>query len=260
MYFWPQILLVTGLGFVLFLSTGCVPKDYEALHLYLQKHEYSPPETTSLGSSTYGIKEIKSQMTYKSMSINNPMLIRAFKSEMKLELWVRNNQSKKYDLFKTYNVCKKSGSLGPKKKEGDLQTPEGFYNVNQGRLNPNSKYFLSFNIGYPNEYDRSHGRTGSNLMIHGDCVSAGCLAMTNESISEIYTIIEENFKSGNESIPVNIYPFRMTSENMAFRRLYKSYKFWKNLKQGYDFFEKHNIPAHATASNGRYVFNQGRYY
>ncbi len=245
------------LSIVMLLSSGCMHKDFKALSLYLNKHKYTPKQITILNATTPA--EISKQMSDKGFNITSPMLIRAFKTEMKLELWIKNTYSNQYNLFKSYNICQKSGKLGPKEMEGDKQTPEGFYNVTQERLNPNSKYFLSFNIGFPNEYDKSLKRTGSNLMIHGNCLSVGCLAMKDNNIAEIYLILEQNFKSGNNSVPVHIYPFRMTDENMDLRKNYRWHSFWQNIKQGYDYFEKHHVPAHATAKNGNYVFNKDEY-
>lgn len=198
---------------------------------------------------------IRTEMVIAGMSMDNPMIIRAFKNEMQLELWVKSSYHNRYELFKTYNICSKSGTLGPKLKEGDLQTPEGFYSVTKDRLNPNSRFFLSFNIGYPNEFDRAHDRTGSLLMIHGSCVSEGCLAMTDANIAEIYLIVEQNFKYGHKSIPIHIYPFRMTAENMKLRSLSRWYPFWLNLKQGYDYFEKYRTPPKVSVRNKRYVFS-----
>jgi len=200
---------------------------------------------------------LRTEMVMHGMSMDNPMLIRAFKNEMQLELWVKSSYHDGYELFKTYNICNKSGIMGPKLKEGDKQTPEGFYSVTKDRLNPNSQYFLSFNIGFPNAYDRAHKRTGSLLMIHGSCVSEGCLAMTNKSIAEIYLIIEQNFKYGHKSIPIHIFPFRMTNENMLARSMSKWYPFWLNLKQGYDFFERYNVPPQVSVQGKRYIFSHG---
>ncbi|MCK5375070.1 MAG: murein L,D-transpeptidase [Alphaproteobacteria bacterium] len=198
---------------------------------------------------------LRTEMVMRGMSMDNPMYIRAFKSEMKLELWVKNSYRNEFELFRAYDVCSKSGALGPKIKEGDLQTPEGFYDVTQSRLNPNSKFFLSFNIGYPNQYDYANKRTGSALMIHGSCVSKGCLAMTNKNIAEIYLIIEQNFKYGHESIPIHIFPFQMTDKNMKMRRYSQWYSFWNELKKGYDYFEKHRIPPHVSVKNKRYIID-----
>lgn len=202
---------------------------------------------------------LRTEMVMHGMSMDNPMMIRAFKNEMKLELWVKSSYGPKYELFRSYDICNKSGTLGPKIREGDLQTPEGFYNVTKGRLNPHSKYFLSFNIGYPNAYDRAHKRTGSLLMIHGSCVSEGCLAMTDRNIGEIYLIIEQNFKYGRKSIPVHVFPFHMTPENMEARQHSKWYPFWKNLKQGYDYFEQNRTPAEVSVRQKRYLFTPGQH-
>lgn len=203
---------------------------------------------------------LRTEMVLRGMSMDNPMFIRAFKSEMHLELWIQNSYTKRYDLFRTYNVCKKSGGLGPKLQEGDRQTPEGFYNVTQDRLNPNSQYFLSFNIGFPNAFDRAHGRTGSLLMIHGGCASEGCLAMTDQQIGEIYMIIEHNFKYGHAEIPIHIYPFKMTKENMQYHKNSKWHPFWKNLKQGYDYFEQTRTPPQILVRGKQYVIQGKAYY
>jgi len=231
-----------------------------------QRQVYLPPGTyTTANEKLEAIRDknfsvLRTEMALRGLSMDSPMLVRAFKTEMVLELWVQSIYTKKYELFKSYNVCSKSGTLGPKLKEGDLQTPEGFYDVTANRLNPNSQYFLSFNIGFPNAYDRAHNRTGSLLMIHGACASRGCLAMTDQSIGEIYLMIEQNFKYGHKSVPIHIYPFRMTTENMLSRNMSRWYPFWENLKQGYDHFEKHRIPPDVGVSDGQYVFNQGNYY
>ncbi len=259
MYIWPPVILTILLTIVLFFSAACTPETRRTASPPPLRNEKVQPKTVnkqleSIRDKNFSV--LRTEMVIKGMSMDNPMLIRAFKSEMKLELWVKSSYSNQYDLFKTYNICSKSGVLGPKLKEGDKQTPEGFYNVTKDRLNPNSQYFLSFNIGFPNEYDRSHGRTGSLLMIHGNCVSVGCLAMTDKSIAEIYLIVEQNFKYGNQSIPIHIYPFRMSHENMYARRTSKWYPFWQNLKEGYDHFERYSTPAKVKAQNGRYIFNK----
>ena len=222
------------------------------------KHLAAQEKLNAIREKNFSV--LRTEMVMRGMSMDNPMLIRAFKSEMKLELWVKNTHEDQYNLFKTYNICNKSGRLGPKLKEGDRQTPEGFYSVTQDRLNPNSKYFLSFDIGFPNEYDRALERTGTHLMIHGSCVSEGCLAMTDRNMAEIYLIVEQNFKYGHRAIPVHIYPFYMTEENMKLRAFSKWYPFWENLKEGYDHFETHRRPVHASYKNGQYVFNKGAYY
>jgi len=158
-----------------------------------------------------------------------------------LEVWVRSGV--KYRLLKNYFICAYSGGLGPKEKEGDKQSPEGFYSVTKQQLNPHSKFHLSFNLGYPNAYDRAHNRTGSYLMVHGNCVSIGCYAMTNVKIEEIYALVASALKEGQKSVKVHIYPFKMTEENMVNYSNNVWYDFWTNLKEGYDYFEaEHMLP------------------
>ncbi len=183
----------------------------------------------------------------------DPVFIRLFKQESELELWMQSGENASYRLLKTYPVCAWSGSLGPKLREGDNQAPEGFYSVSRSALNPNSSYHLSFNIGFPNQYDRAHGRTGSYLMVHGDCVSIGCYAMTDAAIEEIYHLIERALINGQENVPVHIFPFRMSEGNLHKNRSSDWSAFWRNLKTGYDAFERKKTPPVMAVDNKRYV-------
>ena len=158
-----------------------------------------PPQTLAL-------------MAEKGMSRSDPILVRAYKKESELEVWKRG-QDGKYAYLKTYPICRWSGQLGPKVKTGDRQAPEGFYTVTPGQMNPNSAYYLSFDTGYPNAYDRAHGRTGAHLMVHGTCSSAGCYAMTDQGIAELYAIAREAFAGGQSAFQIQAYPYRMTAEN-----------------------------------------------
>jgi len=184
--------------------------------------------------------------------------IRIFKAEAELELWTRAEGDAAYSLAKTYPICAYSGDLGPKLKQGDRQAPEGFYWVTRRSLNPHSSYHLSFNLGYPNRYDRAHGRTGDYLMVHGDCVSIGCYAMTDGGIEEIYRTIEASLDTGQTGIRVHIFPFRMTGENMAAHLDHQWYDFWSNLKTGYDMFEVNGAPPNTEVERQTYVFNVER--
>ena len=265
MHFWMPLTTMLLLALVLFFSSGCSTLQGRSTAPPPSLNtSFAPSDTPRLNPQLEAMRErnfsvLRTDMAIRGMSMDSPMLIRAFKSEMQMELWVKSAYNNKYELYKTYNICKKSGVLGPKLQEGDLQTPEGFYKVTPDRLNPNSQYFLSFNIGYPNNYDRAHGRTGSLLMVHGSCVSEGCLAMTDQNIGEIYLIVENNFKYGHPAIPVNIYPFRMTASNMAMRTNSPWYSFWTNLKQGYDYFETFHVPPDISVKGGKYVV-EGNYY
>lgn len=185
-------------------------------------------------------------------TLGDPVFIRVFKKEKQLEVWLR--QGLTYIFFKSYSICNHSGNIGPKIREGDKQSPEGFYSVSSKQLNPNSSYHLSFNLGFPNEYDRSYKRTGSLLMIHGRCSSVGCFAMSDFRMDEIYTIVESAIISGQHQVPIHIFPFKMTRANMAAHQDSKWVDFWKNLKEGYDYFEGHHSPPIVTVQDKRYHF------
>jgi murein L,D-transpeptidase YafK len=191
----------------------------------------------------------------KNMDKQSPILVRVFKEESELEVW-KQTRDGQYALLKTYPICKWSGDLGPKKKEGDRQAPEGFYAITPGLMNPNSNYYLAFNTGFPNAYDRAHNYTGSELMVHGDCSSRGCYAMTDEQIQEIYALARESFFGGQKSFQFDAFPFRMTALNMAKHRNNPNFAFWKMLKEGYDNFEATKQPPQVAVCEQRYLFDQ----
>ena len=191
------------------------------------------------------------------LGLGDPIFIRVFKHSAELEIWVEK-ASGRYVHFRTYEVCKYSGKLGPKLQRGDRQAPEGFYFVTADQLNPNSNFHLSFDLGFPNPYDRGLGRTGGNLMIHGDCVSTGCYAMTDEGIEEIYSLTKAALRSGQDSIPVHVFPFRMTDRAMARFRRSEWSDFWLNLKQGYDQFERDHTPPLIAVASNRYIVGSGK--
>jgi murein L,D-transpeptidase YafK len=189
----------------------------------------------------------------KGLNYGSPIFIRIFKESMELEIWVKSEN--KFKLFKTYEICTYgSGTLGPKTIQGDGQAPEGFYFVTPQRLNPVSNFHLSFNLGYPNKYDRIHKRTGGALMVHGSCVSIGCYAMTNAGIEEIYAIADAAFRNGQSFFRVHIFPFKMNKSNMEKHKQSKWIEFWENLKEGYDFFEKNKIPPNVKVEDRKYIF------
>ncbi|WP_444946683.1 murein L,D-transpeptidase family protein [Microbulbifer sp. VTAC004] len=194
-----------------------------------------------------------SELTAQNLEYGAPIFIRIFKGSSTLELWMESNDGK-FKLFKEYEICAYSGDLGPKEQEGDLQSPEGFYFVNAGRLNPWSQFHLSFNLGYPNKYDRLQGRTGSALMVHGDCVSIGCYAMTDTNINEIYTLATEALKGGQPFFRVHAFPFKLTDENLDKYRDHRWYEFWRNLQGGYKYFLVHGRPPNVEVEKGKYVF------
>lgn len=208
--------------------------------------------------SKEAIARVKSKLVAdlkaKGLRYGNAIFIRIFKAPKKLEVWIK--QQKQFSLFKTYDICTYSGKLGPKQKQGDLQSPEGFYFVTPRQMNPYSRFHLSFNLGYPNEYDRVQERTGDALMVHGNCVSIGCYAMTDEKIEEIYALAEAAFRSGQPFFRVHVFPFYLTAENMQRFEDSVWLDFWKNLKEGYDWFERTKQPPNVLVQDKRYVFTK----
>lgn len=193
---------------------------------------------------------LQTELSGKGFTLGDPVFMRLFKETKTLEVWIKHGDV--FELFKSYPVCTFSGSLGPKRKEGDRQSPEGFYSVAALQLNPNSNYHLAFNVGFPNEYDRMKGYTGSFLMVHGSCVSIGCYAMGNSQIEEIYLLTEAALQNGQEQVALHLFPFKMTKENMEKHQLSEWLGFWKELQSGYDAFEKNHLVPDVTVKNGKY--------
>lgn len=199
--------------------------------------------------------EAKALLAQKNMREDAPIMVRIFKEENELEIWKAKDDGR-FHHFKTYPICNWSGGLGPKYKIGDKQAPEGFYKVSAKLMNPNSSYHLSFNLGFPNAFDKAHKRTGKYLMVHGDCRSAGCYAMTDALIEEIYAMAREAFTGGQEAFDVQALPFRMTVKNMRRHSRNKHYAFWRNnLYQGYKDFEVSQLPPKVDVCERRYLIN-----
>ena len=199
-------------------------------------------------------KETLALLAKKDMQPGSPVFVRIFKEESELEIWKQRDDGRFYH-FKTYPICNWSGLTGPKLAKNDRQAPEGFYTITPTLMNPNSKYYLSFNVGYPNAFDRSLGRTGDSVMVHGKCRSAGCYAMTDALMEDIYGITRESLKAGQSSFQLHAFPFRMTDARLAAEKSNKWYGYWKTLKQGYDFFEKNRVPPTVAVCERRYVVN-----
>ena len=193
-------------------------------------------------------------MAEKHTDRNAPVLIRAYKKEAEIEIWKQNRKGE-YVLLKSYPVCRWSGQLGPKRKEGDRQVPEGFYTVSASQMNPFSSYWLAFNVGYPNPLEKSMGRSGGDIMVHGTCSSRGCFAMTDAQIEEIYAVMREAFNAGQKSIQFQSFPFHMTADNLAKFRHDPNMPYWKNLKEGSDHFEVTKQEPKINYCGQRYVFN-----
>ncbi len=245
-------MLATGLSVLLTCVGGFawaeMPTDKDAPHSFklLSSDNLEDAKQETLPG-------LKRRVAAKGLKFGAPVFIRIFKESRELEMWLEKEG--KFELFRTYPICEMSGRLGPKLEQGDEQAPEGFYWVNAGWMHPRSSFHLAINIGYPNEYDRAHERTGSAIMIHGECSSSGCFAMTDEYIEDIYLLAEAALIEGQEYFRVQVFPFRMTEANMQRHKGWRWYSFWENLKQGYDFFEQHRRPVNAEVVDGRYVFS-----
>jgi len=222
-----------------------------------------PKSARAAQAMNRAVPRIKTQLEQAHLRFGAPIFIRIFKHEKQLEVWLQDTGG--FRLFKTYPICAYSGALGPKLAEGDGQAPEGFYFVRPNQFNPLSKFHLSFNLGYPNAYDRAHGRTGSYLMVHGQCVSIGCFAMAkrpapvgtdrNDPIEEIWSMADAAYRQGQSFFRVHIFPFRMTEENLKSHEHSQWADFWRNLSEGYRYFEQNLRPPNVTVRSKRYVFS-----
>lgn len=213
----------------------------------------SPRGDREITEPKYDRTVLHADLASAGFRMGDEAYVRIFKREHLLELWMKTAGGR-YQLFKSYEICKYSGGLGPKLAEGDRQAPEGFYRVARAQLNPNSRHHLAFNIGFPNALDKELGRTGSFLMVHGGCTSIGCYAMTDAQIDEIYAVIEAALDRGQREVDVSIFPFRMTETALQSVAQSEWSPFWRNLKEGFDLFEREGAPPKVAACNGSYVF------
>ena len=202
------------------------------------------------------LEKFNERLAGLGVKLGAPIFMRVFKKEFELEIWMQKGG--RFHHFATYPICMFSGRLGPKLKQGDRQAPEGIYTVAANQLNPNSRWHRSFNLGYPNLFDREHKRTGDFLMVHGGCSSVGCYAMTNDVIDEIWKIVTHSLKK-QQRFQVQIFPFRMTNEALNKRIDNKWLPFWQQLKIGHDMFEQSKIPPRVTICNMKYGFAEGKH-
>jgi murein L,D-transpeptidase YafK len=199
--------------------------------------------------------QLDARLKEKGLKRGDPVFLRIFKGDLEVELWMLRQH--RFELFATYPICARSGELGPKLREGDGQSPEGYYTIGKGQLNPKSHFHRAFNLGYPNAFDRAHNRTGAYLMIHGGCASIGCYAMTDAAIDELWQIATAALDRGQERIGVHVFPFRMTRERMTAFDWHPAVGFWRELKPAYDFFEETRVPPQISVCNGHYAVSRG---
>ena len=194
------------------------------------------------------------RLAAKGMLAGQPVMIRIFKAESELEVWMR--RSERFELLAVYAICKWSGTLGPKMSEGDRQSPEGFYSIGTSQLHKKGRWPRSLDIGFPNTFDRAHERTGSYILVHGGCTTTGCYAMTNPVMEEIYALSEAALRAGQDRIPVHVFPFRMTSVNVDAYVESAWSSFWASLKSGYDLFELTRTPPQVAVCEKQYVVTE----
>jgi murein L,D-transpeptidase YafK len=200
---------------------------------------------------TPNLDDLAGRLEAHGLKLGAPVFVRIFKREFELELWMKRDDV--FQRFAIYPICRWSGELGPKLAQGDSQAPEGFYTVDAKALNPNSRWHRSFNLGFPNAFDRAHKRTGTFLMVHGGCSSIGCYAMTDPVIDEIWRLVSAALKGGQPRLHVHIFPFRMSDENLSLRSHMQWAPFWRDLKRGYDAFEETHLPPRISVCHGRYA-------
>lgn len=204
---------------------------------------------------TPNLDALNARLAERNLKRGDPVFIRIFKADMELELWMQKGE--RFVHFATYPICYYSGRLGPKLKTGDKQSPEGFYTVGKGQLNPNSRWYRSFNTGFPNIFDQAHGRTGSLLMVHGGCSSVGCYAMTNRVIAEIWELTTAALDTGQGSFAVHIFPFRLTEARLNAYDANPWAEFWRDMKPGYELFETTHVPPQISVCQKRYTAEAG---
>jgi murein L,D-transpeptidase YafK len=255
----PLVVVVTGLLALIALLiwrpdfSGIDPEQRAIVAERAQRYARA-----SLGrplDGTPDLADLTGRLAAQGIPLGSPVLIRIHKREFELELWLARDG--RFHRFATYPICRWSGWLGPKLATGDKQAPEGFYTVDGTQLNPNSRWHRSFNLGFPNAMDRSLGRTGSALMVHGGCSSVGCFAMTNAVVDEVWRLITAALSKSQKRLQVQVFPFRMNEETLAAHGQSPHIAFWRDLKIGHDLFEANGLPPTVTACRGRYRFAPG---
>lgn len=227
---------------------GCVgqlPNNEEKKDIALREQNFDLPIPLPT------VSNLRERLQEQGFALGAKTFLRIFKEENVLEAWLLRADGR-YHLYRKFPICTYSGDLGPKLRQGDKQAPEGFYAVSAKQMNPNSQYHLSFNLGFPNAYDRAHGYTGSYLMVHGDCVSIGCYAMDDQQIEIIYALVSAAHQRGQLAVPVHIFPFHLTQENLQRYANHRWYSFWQMLQPAYEFFEREHIPPQIHVRAGKY--------
>lgn len=219
--------------------------------------EDAVPDVTQSRQARFDRTSLVSALSARGHRLGDAVHVRIYKREARLEVWLAGEEGR-YRHFRDYPICAFSGSPGPKLKEGDRQAPEGFYKVRRAQLNPASRHHLAFNLGFPNEYDRQLGRTGSALMVHGGCSSVGCYAITDAGVDEVYAMVDAALAAGQDGVDVHAFPFVMDAVSVAAlaRDAHPWAGFWANLAEGHAIFESERRVPRVAACSGRYVFDR----
>jgi murein L,D-transpeptidase YafK len=215
---------------------------------------YGKLGTAQLPAGPSVAEMLDQRLAGRGMKLGSAVMIRIFKSEAELEIWMRTGE--RFELLATYPICNWAGALGPKVSEGDNQSPEGLYSIGRRQLHHSTRWRRSLDIGYPNAFDRMHARTGSSILVHGGCTSTGCFAMTDQVMEEIFRLSRAALWNGQRRIAVHIFPFRMTPENMVVHAESHWQDFWSNLKEAYDLFERTRMPPTVKVCHRRYVVSE----
>ena len=202
---------------------------------------------------TFKTAQLPGDLAAIGARLGAPMLLRVFKQEREVEVWVQPEDQQTFVLFRIFPICFYSGKLGPKVKEGDMQSPEGFYFVGPAQMRAKSQYHRAIDFAFPNDYDAAQGYTGTELLIHGNCVSSGCYAMTDPFVEQLYELGSATAATAAQGFWIHAFPFHMTAEAFAGQQDSPWLGFWQQLKAGYDAFETSRIPPHIRVDGGRYV-------
>jgi murein L,D-transpeptidase YafK len=209
-----------------------------------------PVETDNASSA------LEADLEENGFRLGAPAFIRVLKADSSLEVWMLKGA--RFQLYRSYSICKWSGVLGPKLYEGDRQSPEGVYFITGGDLIVNARWHRAMNVGFPNPRDRALGLTGSGILIHGKCSSVGCFALTDDVVEDVYDIVQAALQAGQPRVPVHIFPFELTREKLAGVAGDEWSDFWKELKRGHDLFLRDGLPPRTYVCNGRYAFQSRR--
>lgn len=252
---WLLTIVLCGLVAALAIASLQTPRDADSYRLARERAARHSAwlKQQLLPGAAPATSPLEARLAAAGFKWGAPIFIRVFKQTFELEVWLKRGD--RFEKFATYPICYFSGNLGPKLRTGDWQSPEGIYQVEARQLNPNSRWHKAFNLGFPNAFDRAHGRTGSFLMVHGGCSSVGCYAITNPAIDDVYRLASAAIAAGQSRFQVQALPFRLTAEALAARASNRNAAFWAELKPIAEAFDVTGVPPDVGVCSGHYVLN-----